>query len=91
MIALDIEMPKYCWYYDIDGNKKWKECPVYKSCKYHTSDIDVKPSNCPLVDIVTCKDCVKGHKYKNVDECYCDYLKDDVDVDFFCAEAERRE
>ena len=38
----------------------------------------------------TCKDCVKGHKYKDIAECFCDYLQDDVDTDFYCVDFEKR-
>lgn len=31
--------------------RKWKKCPIYKSCKHRTSDIDVKPSDCPMVEV----------------------------------------
>lgn len=51
MVAIrDMEMPKYCWGYSIES-KKWKECPIYKSCRHHTSNIEVMPSDCPLVEI----------------------------------------
>lgn len=39
----------------------------------------------------TCKDCKKGHKYKDIEECFCDYLQDDVDTDFYCKDWKRRE
>lgn len=51
MIAIkDMKMPKYCWGYDIES-KKWKECPIYKGCKHHSSNIETMPSDCPLVEI----------------------------------------
>ena len=50
MVAINMEMPKYCWGYDIES-KKWKECPIYKGCKHHSSNIETMPSDCPLVEI----------------------------------------
>lgn len=44
------EMPKYCWGYDSES-KKWKECPIYKGCKHHSSNSDTMPSDCPLAEI----------------------------------------
>lgn len=57
MIAIKgMSIPKYCNYWDTE-TRRWVECPIYKSCKHHTSGIDVKPADCPLVEIGTCKDC----------------------------------
>lgn len=50
MVAIKgIRMSKDCDYWDVE-TRKWKKCPIYKSCKHHTSDIDVKPSDCPMVE-----------------------------------------
>ena len=94
MIAIKgMEMPNACTStQEIRGHIRGTYCPLYNICKHRdTIRTNYKPSNCPLVEIVTCKECVKGHKYNNVEECYCDYLRDDVDVDFYCPEGKRRE
>lgn len=88
MIAIKdmVEMPKNC-----------NECPY--SCDYcaltgeWVSDTEqIRDKNCPLVEIVTCKDCehcrfesVEGMPYY-----WCD--KDDrvTSEDYYCADAERR-
>lgn len=45
--------------------------------------------DCPLVEIITCKDC----KHWNKEEEYCklEYDKVYTGADFFCADAKRRE
>ena len=99
MIAIkDMEMLKYCSYWDIE-TRKWIECPIYKSCKHHTSDIDVKPFDCPLVEIITCKDCkhyenILAGVYKDGSKKILHVCKEherSVSEDFYCADAERRE
>lgn len=84
MIAIKgMEMPKKC-----------VECPMY-----HQSGINVycgadyvgidnvykKRDSCPLVEIVTCKDC--KHNYENS----CDFDGFGIGDDYFCAKAERKE
>ena len=88
------EMPKGCWYSTNLKMSGVTTCPLKSYCsEKHIKEapLDTRSNDCPLVEIITCKNCKKGHKYKNVEECYCDFLRDDVDVDFYCAEAERRE
>lgn len=84
----DMEMPKYCNYWNAETRKQ-TECPIYKSCKHRTSNIDVKPTNCPLVEIVTCKDC----EFYVTDDGnpYCADTGNLIDKDYFCAGAERKE
>lgn len=95
MVAIkNMKMPKSCWNCNFCYNRNGYYCEIsHNLLAREVADIpsENRPTDCPLVEIVTCKDCVKGHKYQNVDECYCDYLQDDVDTDFYCAEGERRE
>lgn len=92
MVAIkDMEMPESC----ID-------CPFVKAegtkffcsriMKYIDKDnLENKHDDCPLVEIVTCKDC----KYCVMTEvgCYCDrhIHRLDTHLDKYCADAERRE
>ncbi len=88
------EIPKYCWYWDTE-TRKWTECPIYKSCKHHTSHIEEKPSDCPLVG-VTCKDCEHWDKEltprvpDNKEYHYCPLIDFNTAEDCFCADAEKR-
>ncbi len=43
--------------------------------------------NCPLVEIVTCKDC----KYWNTFDEYCKYINNFTNKDFYCAGGEKKE
>ncbi len=82
MIAIKgMEMPKSC-----------SECP-FKANDYVCGLLDYAFScnrfkernyNCPLVEIVTCKDC--KHNKNGV----CPNYRHFVDDDFYCADAERR-
>lgn len=93
MIAIDVEMPNSCakcqFQIEKDGcfrcrnkvigsNKRWNE----------------RLSDCPLKEIVTCKDC-KYYRNKDNDEwCTNHSIKDNkfwVREDYFCADGERRE
>ena len=95
MIAVkDMQMPKSCW-----------DCPIIdkengqcqKTKKYiYGNDI---PSDCPLVEIVTCKDC-KHYKRIELNSCdevitFCEKHSDKncryTSPNFYCADGERRE
>jgi hypothetical protein len=96
MIAINMEMPSCC------GKCTFKEYS-YNDNFYHCTraigyDIIVDKEkyldNCPLAEIVTCKDC-KYYRVEDDDE-YCTNhtIKDNkfwVGEDYFCADAERRE
>ena len=85
MIAINIEMPKRCW-----------DCPIshvdeidYYICGEIGKNVylyanEIHP-DCPLVEIVTCKDC----KYNK--NGVCPNYRHFVDDDFYCADGERRE
>lgn len=94
MIAVKdiVEMPQSCG-----------ECPRTTMCSTYLNQYvncpstrysygqDKRPNDCPLVEIVTCKDC----KYCVMTElgCYCDrhIHRLDTHLDKYCADAERRE
>ena len=94
MVAIeDMEMPKKCF-----------ECDFYlHGCRLKFTE-ECNPSierakDCPLVEIVTCKDC----KHWDKEEEYCkkstnemgwsedEYYRVYTDKDFYCADAKRRE
>ena len=77
MIAINIEMPKSC--YDCDRKR---HCEVGINGGWRT---DIRVEGCPLVEIVTCKDC--KHNKNGV----CPNYRHFVDDDFYCKDAERRE
>ncbi len=90
MIAIKgMEMPKYClevttrpFYSD---EVVYNHCPFYNICAYReTIEANVKPADCPLVEIITCKDC----KYNN--ENTCDLNGYGINDDYFCASGERK-
>lgn len=60
----------------------------YKKTPFELNEInmlDERPSDCPLVEIVTCKDC----KYNN--EGSCDFDGWGVADNYFCAKGARKE
>ncbi len=88
MVAIkDMEMPKGC-----------SKCPLHffdpiegLCCQMISEHIDCKPkhdmdSRCPLVEIITCKDCI--HYDKELKECMVNNIQ--CNDDFYCADAERR-
>ena len=103
MIAIkDRKMPSCCVAYDSD-NDYYIGCPFYKICEQReTVKTNYKPINCPLVEIVTCKECKHRDKVhpswlsNKKDEVYFCTLQSDeycyeVEDDFYCKDAERRE
>lgn len=88
MVAIkDMKMPKSCTECEMTHEDRYS-CDL---CDFTGSDVtyeirkNLKHSDCPLTEIVTCKDC----KYNNENTCYFDEYG--VDDDYFCAGGERRE
>lgn len=75
--------------------KKCVECPMYQQsginvycgADYVGIDNVYKRNNCPLVEIVTCKDC----KHWDTEDTHCMHINNFTDKDFYCADGERRE
>lgn len=79
------EMPKGCCEFNKDTDMVL-HCPLYNSCdKRTTIKVNFKPVDCPLVEIITCKDC---KHYRNGLEHCTQYVMPTND-DFYCADAER--
>ena len=85
MIAINIEMPKNCLDCPISHADKidYYICgKTGKNVYLYTNEIH---HDCPLIEIVTCKDC--KHNRNGI----CPSYRHFVDDDFYCANAERRE
>lgn len=54
------------------------------------NDLKGRPNNCPLVEIITCKDC-KNYVKGALDEEICLKGHELIHENFYCADAERRE
>ena len=88
MIAIKgMEMPtscKECMLNNVDS-------PWFGLCRTTGNNVieykDSRHPDCPLVDIVTCKDC----KYWNTNDEYCKYINNFTNKDFYCAGGELRE
>ena len=86
MIAIKgMEMPtscKECMLNNVDS-------PWFGLCRTTGNNVieykDSRHPNCPLVEIVTCKDC--KYNYENS----CDFDGRGIDDDYFCAKGERKE
>jgi hypothetical protein len=89
MIAINMKMPKSCIECEEKGIRFVNSCPLIFDGK---ADIE-RHSNCPLREILTCKDC----RHWSFDEnksilCgYCSELETETNEDFYCGDAERRE
>jgi len=80
------EMPSCCY-----------ECPYYDDyckllSKWEATTEQIRDVDCPLVEIVTCKDC----KYRDPEDKFCDCghmikWSSPREDDFYCADAERGE
>ena len=83
MVAIKgIDMPKECYRCPImDG--EYGVCQIIGEPKVDMTEERAK--NCPLVEIITCKDC--RYNYEN----NCDMYGCKVIDEYFCAGAERRE
>ena len=95
MIAIKgMEMPKNC-----------AECPMYNSdvddyCditgEWITGEEMIRHPNCPLIEIVTCKDC-KYYRSKGDEYSYCTKripfasFTECREPNFYCKDAERKE
>ena len=88
MIAIkDMEMPNACTStQETLGDIEVAKCPLYNVCKHrNTIRTNYKPSDCPLVEIVTCKDC--KHRRGEV----CRNYRHIINDDFYCKDGIRKE
>lgn len=93
MIAIDMEMPKNCaecQFGCITYNNN-RKCKISESCYTVIFTSKERPSDCPLKEIITCKDCknylhIDGHDHLD----YCDQ-HGCVSSNHYCADAERKE
>lgn len=82
MIAIDVEMPSCC-----------DKCGLFDGvygCRLKFSFDEINPtverySNCPLAEIITCKDCIHRDEYG------CRHGHPNCKDNFYCADGERRE
>ncbi len=94
MVAIDMKMPKSCFQCDFYSNEYGCKLKFTEECNPSVE----KPDDCPLVEIITCKDC---KHWKDSDGVYrrgigaesiCPInLKEVHDGIFYCCNGERRE
>lgn len=60
-------------------------CDEWKDNENHRAE------NCPLTEIVTCKDCSIGGRECSISGKYCIHIGKTTEDDFFCADGERKE
>ena len=98
MIAIkDMEMPKKCSECGFCINQKTNDYGSFGECSLQSRKevnclVWSRDSDCPLVEIVTCKDC----KHNGTSRCKCSLCDGEVYMsynhpDFYCADGERRE
>ena len=78
------EMPSCCY-----------ECPYFDDyCaltgKWESDTEQIRDNDCPLVEIITCKDCTKGQREITDSKKYCMWIGRITEDNFYCADAERR-
>ncbi len=102
MVAIkDMEMPSGCYYCHFAENRKTNDYGSFCECgileDYETINLleRSKHPNCPLVEIITCKDC--KHFYciadcpPSIKVCGLHNGAMRISEKFYCADAERRE
>lgn len=93
MIAIkDMEISTGCCEFHKDTNLVI-HCPLYNSCdKRTTVKVNFKPIDCPLVEIVTCKDCVycRFEVVEGIPYYLCDKDSCATSEDYYCGGGERR-
>ena len=93
MVAIkDMEMPKSCYECNLTTCKGYDE-PWNYCCSVTLTDINLndatKPSDCPLVEIGTCKDCT-NYVVGALDEEICIRGHELIHENFYCADYEKR-
>lgn len=99
MVAIDMEMPNACTStQETLGDIEVANCPLYNVCKHRdTIRTNYKPTDCPLVEIVTCKDCedwMRDMPSRVIDikeYHFCPMVGFNTAEDYFCPDGERRE
>jgi hypothetical protein len=87
MVAINMEMPKNCaecQFGCITYNNN-RKCKISESCYTVIFTSKERPTDCPLKEIITCKDC----KSNENNTCCIDGFG--VADDYYCASAKRKE
>ena len=92
MIAINTKMPKSCWRCKFCYDNKGYYCAINNNLlAYSIVDIpSERPSNCPLVEIITCEDCKYWHDDGITTTCDKN-IGHGFPKDHYCADAERKE
>ena len=83
----------------MEMSKSCSECPFKANdyvcglldCAFSCNYFKERNYNCPLVEIVTCKDCIKGQREYTDSKKYCMWIGRITEDDFYCGYAERKE
>ena len=87
IVIKDMKMPKSCFQCDFYSNEYGCKLKFTEECNPSVE----KPIDCPLAEIVTCKDCIKGQRERSNSKKYCMWTGRITEDDFYCADGERRE
>lgn len=89
MVAVKgMKMPKSC-IECLLFDDEYGDCNVYGESKADVTEKRAK--NCPLVEIITCKDCSIGKRERSYSGKYCTYTGRITEDDFYCADGKRKE
>jgi len=92
MIGIDMKMPKSCILCPFIDNDGWYSCDVNPEVVVSMDD-ERRAKKCPLVEIVTCKDCKHLFHIEDVPKVLVcgKHNCQQVSRNFYCADGERRE
>lgn len=90
IVIKGMKMPKRCAKCKFCINQKTNDYGSFGECLLQENKkvnclVWSRDDNCPLVEIVTCKDC--KYNYENS----CDFDGFGIDDEYFCAKGERKE
>lgn len=92
-----MEMPNDCMKCNFCNHIKSNDYGTYGDCVILGDNermnllLHQKHTDCPLVEIVTCKDCAIGGRKHSGSGKYCMHTGRITEDDFYCADAERKE
>lgn len=85
------EIPKNCAECSLVTDDMFGDATCVLLCDEWEDNEKHRAENCPLVEIVTCKDCIKGQRERSNSKKYCMWTGRITEDDFYCKDGKRRE
>jgi hypothetical protein len=92
LVIKDMELPKSCLLCPLIDNDGWYSCDIKPEART-VIEYDQRANDCPLVEIVTCKNCKHLFHIEDVPKVLVcgKHNCQQVSRNFYCADGERRE